>query len=67
MLNSSYTSSPIVFNFFLIACKVLSTFFVDKLRVKIFANRTLMGEDAAKDIKDKIKELLSKKAEINMI
>ena len=26
-----------------------------------------MGEDAAKDIKDKIKELLSKKAEINMI
>ena len=42
-------------------------FFVDKLRVKIFENRTLMGEDAAKDIKDKIKELLSKKAEINMI
>ena len=42
-------------------------YFVDKLRVKIFENRTLMGEDAAKDIKDKIKELLSKKAEINMI
>lgn len=42
-------------------------FYVDKLRVKIFENRTLMGEDAAKDIKDKIKELLSKKAEINMI
>jgi len=42
-------------------------YFVDKLRVKIFENRTLMGEDAAKDIKNKIKELLSKKAEINMI
>lgn len=45
----------------------MKDFFVDKLRVKIFENRTLMGEDAAKDIKDKIKELLSQKAEINMI
>ena len=40
---------------------------VDKLNVKIFENRTLMGEDAAKDIKAKIKELLAKKETINMI
>ena len=42
-------------------------YFVDKLRVKIFENRTLMGEDAALDIKNKITELLSQKDEINMI
>ena len=42
-------------------------YFVDKLRVKIFENRTLMGEDAARDIKNKITELLSQKDEINMI
>lgn len=40
---------------------------VDKLDVKIFENRTLMGECAAKDIKTKIAELLSVKKEINMI
>ena len=43
------------------------TFYVDKLKVKVFDNRVAMGEDAAKDIKVKIKDLLSKKAEINMI
>ena len=42
-------------------------YFVDKLRVKIFENRTLMGEDAARDIKNRIAELLSQKDEINMI
>lgn len=46
---------------------MLKDYYVDKLRVKIFENRTLMGEDAALDIKNKIKELLDKKAEINMI
>lgn len=46
---------------------MLKDYYVDKLRVKIFENRTLMGEDAALDIKNKIKELLDEKAEINMI
>ena len=40
---------------------------VDRLKVKIFENRTLMGEDAARDIKAKIKELLAEKDSINMI
>ena len=40
---------------------------VDKLHVEIYENRTLMGEAAARDIKAKIAELLSQKAEINMI
>lgn len=43
------------------------TFFVDKLKVKVFDNRVAMGEDAASDIKAKIKELLAQKQEINMI
>ena len=45
----------------------MKTIFKDKLEVEIFENRTLMGEAAAKDISAKIKELLSKKQEINMI
>ena len=45
----------------------MKTYLVDKLQVKIFENRTLMGEDAARDIKNKICELLSKKEQINMI
>ena len=40
---------------------------VDKLKVKIFPTRREMGDDAAKDIKERIKALLSEKAEINMI
>ena len=40
---------------------------VDKLNVKIYENRTLMGKAAAQDIKEKIVELLSQKKEINMI
>ena len=40
---------------------------VNELEVQIYENRTLMGEAAARDIKAKIAELLSKKAEINMI
>jgi glucosamine-6-phosphate deaminase len=39
----------------------------DNLTVEIYENRTLMGEAAARDIKAKIMELLSQKAEINMI
>ena len=39
----------------------------DKLTVEIYQNRTLMGEAAARDIKAKIAELLTKKQEINMI
>ena len=45
----------------------MKTFKQDKLTVKAFENRTLMGEAAANDIAAKIKELLSKKEEINMI
>ena len=45
----------------------MKMFVKDKLEVKIFENRTLMGEAAAKDISAKIKELLAEKAEINMI
>ena len=40
---------------------------VDKLTVEIYENRVLMGEAAAKDIKQKIAELLAVKPEINMI
>lgn len=40
---------------------------VDKLDVKIFETRTEMGAVAALDIKTKFCELLSKKAEINVI
>jgi len=39
----------------------------DKLEVRIYENRTKMGEAAARDISAKIKELLAKKNEINMI
>ena len=39
----------------------------DKLQIKVFKNRILMGEAAANDIKAKIKELLLTKPEINMI
>lgn len=45
----------------------MKSFKVDKLQVEIYENRTLMGEAAARDIKAKIAELLSEKAEINMI
>ena len=45
----------------------MKTMQVDKLRVEIYENRTLMGEAAARDIKAKIAQLLSEKAEINMI
>ena len=40
---------------------------VDKLSVEIYENRVLMGEAAARDIKQKIAELLAVKPEINMI
>lgn len=40
---------------------------VDKLTVEIYENRTLMGEASARDIKEKIIELLKEKDEINMI
>lgn len=45
----------------------MKTFVKDKLIVNVYENRTLMGEAAAKDIKEKIIALLSEKAEINMI
>ena len=45
----------------------MKTFIKDKLTVNVYENRTLMGMAAAKDIKAKIADLLSKKDEINMI
>lgn len=45
----------------------MKAFKKDELTVNVYDNRTLMGIAAAKDIKAKIKELLSVKAEINMI
>lgn len=45
----------------------MKTFVQDKLQVKIFENRTAMGEAAAKDIKARIAALLAEKEEINMI
>lgn len=39
----------------------------DNLVCKIFENRELMGKSAARDIHDKIAELLSEKQQINMI
>ena len=41
----------------------MKTFKKDELTVNVYETRTLMGEAAAKDIKNKIKELLLKKAE----
>lgn len=45
----------------------MKTFVKDKLKVNVYENRTLMGEAAAKDIKERIIALLSEKPEINMI
>ncbi len=45
----------------------MKSFRKDNLEVRVYENRVLMGEAAARDIKAKIAELLSKKAEINMI
>lgn len=46
---------------------MIKSFFADKLKVKIFENRALMGEDAATDVKNRITDLLSRKSEINVI
>lgn len=45
----------------------MKAYTVDKLSVEIYENRTLMGEAAARDIKARIADLLSRKEEINMI
>ena len=45
----------------------MKNFTVDKLEVRAYDNRTLMGEAAAKDISARIQALLSEKEEINMI
>ena len=39
----------------------------DKLAVKVFENRKLMGKAAATDVADCIKQMLSEKKEINMV
>ena len=43
------------------------TYNKDKLTVKIYKDRPEMGQAAASEIGAKVKELLAKKAEINMI
>ena len=45
----------------------MKSFRKDRLDVEIYSDRTHMGEAAAKDIKDKICELLKTKKEINII
>jgi len=45
----------------------MKQFTKDLLRVNVYENRVLMGRAAAADISEKIRELLSGKAEINMI
>lgn len=45
----------------------MKKFFVDKLCVEIFPNRTEMGNTAAHDISEKIHDLLNEKEQINMI
>ena len=46
---------------------LINTFKKDKLEVKIMDSRDSMGKVAAKDAGDKIKELIIKKGEINMV
>lgn len=45
----------------------MKEFMKDELTVRVFENRTLMGEAAARDISARIKELLAEKETINMI
>ena len=45
----------------------MKCFTKDKLSVKIFENRDLMGADAARDVAACIRALLKEKDEINMI
>lgn len=45
----------------------MKSFTCDKLTVNAYENRTLMGEAAARDIKERMLALLAEKAEINMI
>ncbi len=46
---------------------ILIEFIVDKLKVKVIETRDEMGKTAGNEIADKIRELQSKKSEINMI
>ena len=46
---------------------LLKEFMTDELRVKVFDNRTAMGADAARDVANEMRRLLSEKREINMI
>lgn len=45
----------------------MKSFKKDKLTVEVYENRTLMGEAAARDIKERFKSLLEEKDEINVI
>ena len=46
---------------------LLQEFMTDKLRTKIFDNRTAMGACAAREVADEMRRLLAKKPQINMI
>lgn len=43
------------------------TFKVDQLTIKVSNSRNAMGESAAKDVSDQIKQLLSQQREVNMV
>jgi glucosamine-6-phosphate deaminase len=45
----------------------IRSFTVDRLKVKIFANREAMGEAAGKAVAKKMKELLNEKQELSMV
>ncbi|MFQ5751984.1 MAG: glucosamine-6-phosphate deaminase, partial [bacterium] len=47
--------------------KPLKKFILDKLKVEIHANRTLMGEAAAAAVADRIRSLLKSKESIRMV
>ena len=46
---------------------LLQDFMTDKLRTKVFENRTAMGKDAARDVAAEMRRLLAEKPQINMI
>ena len=46
---------------------LLNEFMTDKLRTKVFDNRTAMGADAARDVAAEMRRLLAEKTQINMI
>ena len=46
---------------------IVKTFYKDKLKVNVYPDRESMGQDASKDIADRISELLKTKQTVNII